>query len=87
MRIFLGLAEPVAGFLVVGFRFNDCNGEVWSITQEVVCSLLLSPNRAVASYDDAAIRECPLLVNMIVSPTRCVKFREDVLSTSVGFGE
>ncbi len=63
------LAETIGGFLVVGLGFNDGDCKVRAVAEEIVGALLFAADRAVASDDDPAIGESPLLVDVVVRPS------------------
>lgn len=81
------LAETVGRLLEIGLRFNNGDGKIRPIAEEIVGSFLLAADRAVAGHNDTAIGESTLLVDVIVRPTRRVELREDVFPTSIGFRE
>jgi len=85
LRVFFRLAEAIGRFLVVGLGFYYCDGKIRPVAEEIVGSLLLAADRAVAGDNDPAIGESSLLVNVVVGPARSIQLREDVFSTSVCF--
>ena len=69
------------------FCFDHREHEVSGIAQEIVGSFGGPAARFSADDENAPVRKTLLLADLIVVPASGVKFREDVFSTSVGFGE
>jgi hypothetical protein len=83
--VFLGLLQPVSRCPVCGLGFNDCDGEIAAIPQEVIGALLRPPNSPVSDEHDSTVSEALLLTDLIVFPACAIKLREDVGSACVGF--
>jgi len=43
--------------MLVVFSFNDCNGDIWFVVKNVICSFALTSAGQVAFDIDTAIRE------------------------------
>lgn len=85
-RVVFGLLEAVAGLFVGSLCLYKCDGEITSVAQKVIGALLRATGDFAANDDDPPVREGLLLADLVVVPTRCVKLRQDVFPTGVGFG-
>ena len=67
--------------------FDDRQHEIPGVTQQVVGPFCRTATRLSSYDDDASIGKAFLFADLVVVPASGVEFRQDVLSTSVGFGD
>lgn len=89
LSVVLSLLETISGLLLERLGFDDSDGEVTGVPEDVVGSLLLAPVSLAPGHNDSPIGEASLLGERmgLVVPACVVELGENVLPTGVSFGQ
>ena len=77
----------VAGKFVRRLGFDHCQHEISGVAQKIISPFARTSASLDAHGNNAAVGETFLLADLIVVPAGSVQFRQDVLSTAVGFSD
>ena len=86
-RVILRLLKTVAGKFVGRLCFDHCQHEISGVAQKIISPFARTSASLDAHGNNAAVGETFLLADLIVAPAGAVQFRQDVLSTGVGFSD
>jgi len=85
LGVILCLLQAISGALVFGLGFDDGEGEVARVAEEIVGAFAFTPLGVVAAHDDAAFGEPTLLSDgmRLVVPASRLEQRDDKLAACV----